>query len=73
MKAFKDFGVASNPEFLREGSALKDFFKPDRVVLGVRDERSRDTLLKLYEPIEAPKIVTTPKSQSWLSTLQTYS
>jgi UDPglucose 6-dehydrogenase len=60
MKAFKDFGVASNPEFLREGSALKDFFKPDRVVLGVRDERSRDTLLKLYEPIEAPKIVTTP-------------
>jgi UDPglucose 6-dehydrogenase len=61
MKAFKDFGVASNPEFLREGSALKDFFKPDRVVLGVRDERSRDTLLKLYEPIEAPKIVTTPK------------
>jgi UDPglucose 6-dehydrogenase len=61
MKAFKDFGVASNPEFLREGSALRDFFKPDRVVLGVRDERSRDTLLKLYEPIEAPKIVTTPK------------
>ncbi|MFZ8792387.1 MAG: UDP-glucose dehydrogenase family protein, partial [Acidilobaceae archaeon] len=61
MKAFKDFGVASNPEFLREGSALRDFFKPDRVVLGVRDERSRDTLLKLYEPIDAPKIVTTPK------------
>jgi UDPglucose 6-dehydrogenase len=60
MKAFRDFGVASNPEFLREGSALRDFFKPDRIVVGVRDERSRDTLLKLYEPIEAPKIVTTP-------------
>lgn len=49
--------VASNPEFLREGCALKDFFKPDRVVVGVESEYSRDVLRRLYEPFiagEAP-------------------
>ena len=60
LKVFHDFSVASNPEFLREGNALRDFYKPDRIVIGVRDERSRDVLLKIYERIEAPKIVTTP-------------
>jgi len=60
MKAFTDFGLAYNPEFLREGRALKDFFKPDRIVIGVRDERSRDVLLDIYKPIEAPKVITTP-------------
>ena len=54
----KDFDVASNPEFLREGSAIKDFLHPDRVVLGVETKRAEEKLLELYKPIEAPKIVT---------------
>jgi len=60
LRAFEDFGLAANPEFLREGTALRDFYKPDRVVIGVRDERSKRALLELYEPIDSPKIVTTP-------------
>jgi len=57
-KQVKDFDVASNPEFLREGSAIGDFLHPDRVVLGVESERAREKLLELYKPIDAPKIVT---------------
>lgn len=53
-----DFDVASNPEFLREGSAIDDFLHPDRVVLGVESDRAEEKLLELYKPIEAPKIVT---------------
>jgi UDPglucose 6-dehydrogenase len=45
-----DFGVASNPEFLKEGTAVEDFMKPDRVVLGVTDERAWRTLSMLYDP-----------------------
>lgn len=56
-RASKDFGLAMNPEFLREGVALKDFLNPDRIVLGVQDERTRQVLEKLYEPIKAPKLV----------------
>ncbi len=57
-KKIKDFDVASNPEFLREGSAISDFLHPDRVVLGVESERAKDELLELYKPMDAPKIVT---------------
>ncbi|MCE2926888.1 MAG: UDP-glucose/GDP-mannose dehydrogenase family protein [Rickettsiales bacterium] len=46
-----DFDVVSNPEFLREGSAIKDFMSPDRIVAGVDSKRSRDVIAKLYEPI----------------------
>ena len=46
-----DFDVASNPEFLREGSAIEDFMKPDRIVAGVDSKRAREILFKLYEPI----------------------
>ena len=53
-----DFDVASNPEFLREGSAIDDFLHPDRVVLGVETERAKEKLLELYKPIDAPKIIT---------------
>ncbi|WP_457742278.1 UDP-glucose dehydrogenase family protein [Thermococcus sp.] len=60
--AFKDFGLAMNPEFLREGVALKDFLNPDRIVLGVKDERTKDVLEKLYSPIDAPKVVTDIKT-----------
>ncbi len=45
-----DFGVASNPEFLKEGAAVEDFMKPDRVVLGVTDDHSFKLLASLYEP-----------------------
>ena len=53
-----EFDVASNPEFLREGSAINDFLFPDRIVLGVESKRAEEKLLELYRPIEAPKIVT---------------
>ncbi|MEO0073061.1 MAG: UDP-glucose/GDP-mannose dehydrogenase family protein, partial [candidate division WOR-3 bacterium] len=52
------FDVASNPEFLREGSAVADFLKPDRIVIGVETERARDVLLEVYRPLNAPVIVT---------------
>ncbi len=56
-----DFDVASNPEFLREGSAISDFMRPDRVVLGVESERAEILLRELYRPlnlIESPVLVT---------------
>jgi UDPglucose 6-dehydrogenase len=56
-----DFDVASNPEFLREGSAISDFMRPDRVVLGVESARAEAMLRELYRPlnlIEAPIQVT---------------
>ena len=56
-----DFDVASNPEFLREGSAIGDFMRPDRVVLGVQSERAERCLRELYRPlnlIEAPILFT---------------
>ena len=44
------FDVASNPEFLKEGNAIKDFMSPDRVVVGVESEKAKKTLTKLYKP-----------------------
>ncbi len=44
------FDVASNPEFLKEGNAIKDFMSPDRVVVGVDSERARDLMARLYRP-----------------------
>ena len=45
-----DFEVASNPEFLKEGAAIKDFMSPDRVVVGVESERAQEVMAKLYRP-----------------------
>jgi UDPglucose 6-dehydrogenase len=53
-----DFDVASNPEFLREGKALEDFFHPDRLVCGVESERARKILTDIYSPLHCPIVVT---------------
>ena len=45
-----EFDVASNPEFLKEGAAIDDFLKPDRIVVGVASERAEDVMTKLYKP-----------------------
>ena len=46
-----EFDVASNPEFLREGSAITDFMRPDRVVVGCESEKSREVMSALYRPL----------------------
>ena len=53
-----EYDVASNPEFLREGSAVQDFLRPDRVVLGVESERARILLEALYASFDCPVFVT---------------
>jgi len=57
-----NFDVASNPEFLREGSAIKDFMQPDRVIIGVNSRKASSILLELYEPLNAPILITDIKS-----------
>jgi len=54
----QQFGICYNPEFLREGSSVHDFFMPPRIVIGENDERSGDLLLQIYESIKAPIIRT---------------
>jgi UDPglucose 6-dehydrogenase len=57
-KAQVEFDVVSNPEFLREGFAVDDLMKPDRIVVGVRSQRPVQALKEVYEPFNAPIIVT---------------
>ncbi|MGQ9678548.1 MAG: UDP-glucose dehydrogenase family protein [bacterium] len=52
------FDVASNPEFLREGSAVADFLNPDRIVIGVETTRARDIMTEIYRPLNAPLVLT---------------
>jgi UDPglucose 6-dehydrogenase len=60
-KTETEFGVASNPEFLREGAAIDDFMRPDRVVIGSNESRAIDVMKELYRPlylIETPIVIT---------------
>jgi UDPglucose 6-dehydrogenase len=74
-------GLASNPEFLREGYCWEDFILPDRIVIGVEDEESKKILAELYKPFDAPiRFVTTNTaefikylSNTLLSTMISYS
>ena len=56
-----DFAVVSNPEFLREGAAINDFKRPDRIVVGIEDERAREVMRQIYRPLnlnETPLLFT---------------
>ena len=57
-KAGLDFGVCNNPEFLREGTAVFDYYHPPKTVIGETDERAGDLLVKLYEKMDAPLVRT---------------
>ena len=52
----KDYFISSNPEFLREGSAIEDFMRPDRVVCGVTDKKAAEILKELYRPLNLRRL-----------------
>ena len=58
--------VISNPEFLREGSAVGDFLHPDRIVIGTRDQQAAEVMLELYQALQAPVVVTDPPSSEMI-------
>ena len=58
LKTDVPFSVVSNPEFLREGSAILDFMNPDRIVLGATDDEAAQAVAQLYLPLRAPIMVT---------------
>lgn len=57
-KQIAEFDVASNPEFLQEGKAVENIFRPDRIVVGVESERARALLQQLYQPLQRPIVFT---------------
>ena len=80
-KIAKQFGIANNPEFLREGHCWKDFIEADRIVLGCNDQRSKQMLIDLYKPMQIPTLAVSHNtgefikylSNSMLATLISYS
>ena len=56
-KKLNEFGLGMNPEFLREGSAIKDFMNPDRIVLGYEDEKTKKILIEIYKFWDCEKIL----------------
>ena len=58
----REFDVISNPEFLREGSAVEDFLHPDRIVVGTDSPRAAGLMNELYKPLNAPIVITDPAS-----------
>lgn len=61
-KAGEGFGFAVHPEFLREGTAVKDFFHPPRTIIGTHDQRCGKIIASLYDKIDAPMLITTPRA-----------
>lgn len=56
--AGKDFGLGNNPEFLREGTAIEDYYNPTQIVIGALDNKTAEKIMTLYEGIEGPRTVT---------------
>ena len=61
-KLYANFGIVSNPEFLREGVAVDDFFNADRIILGASDTKSRQNIEELYATFDCPKYFTDTKT-----------
>jgi UDPglucose 6-dehydrogenase len=64
--AYTGFGIASNPEFLKEGTAVDDFFHTDRVVIGVNDPKTKELLEELYRPLNVPIFTTTLRTSEMI-------